>query len=213
MQRRHFLAALAVSTVATSGCVTRKLFKEIDKPRFRDYQETASQILISQDKKSLVVLGKRYHYVMAAPKGLVEVIQSALHPRVRAVFSTFTVDLDGNVMGRLTLKAADAFTAEEVALAVALGFPKNCGTERCGAAQYTIKGKRYAAGDTKYPDPATPLNQSYTIPVREELGAGARNALVLLTPVAVAADGVLVLVAIPLVAAFAVYYVGKENVR
>lgn len=62
-----------------------------------------------------------------------------------------------------------------------------------------MQGARYSAANFSMPAGTKPLNKPYRVEVREALPNGAREALVGMTPLTVAADGALILLAIPLI--------------
>jgi hypothetical protein len=87
-------------------------------------------------------------------------------------------------------------TDEDEQLAQAYGFKKSNG-ERTSQ-NFELNGKRYSARG--FTIPATgqtkKFNQPYSVCVREELPIGGKVALAVLTPVTVAADGVLALLTV-----------------
>ncbi|CAG9183812.1 hypothetical protein LMG23992_05091 [Cupriavidus laharis] len=192
--RRTFLALSAVALLSTSGCATQALMKEANKQEYREYQETISQVLLTADGKKLVILGPTYHYIFDTPDGFAALLDSPLHPRLAATFSLFRVNVDADVEGRFGLVLNNPSDDERQA-ASDLGFKgPQTGVKR----YFDLRGKRYAAGNFSMPASAKTLNQSYRIDVREALPKGGRQALVLMTPVTMAVDGVLVILSIPL---------------
>ena len=98
MHRRTFLAGGVIAPFALGGCMTRALYKEITTTETETYTETVSQILISQDGKSIVILGATFHYVLDANPNLMQAISSSLHAKLVASFSEFRVDREGEVV-------------------------------------------------------------------------------------------------------------------
>ncbi len=208
MNRRRFLAAGAATIPALlTGCATPALYSQINEPEYRQYKETVNQVLISQDGKTIVILGAEHHYIMNAPENLVASIQSGFHAKLQASFRTFTVNLEGNIHGELTMQLDASATGHEREQAKAMKFDAYGVRDSSVALQRTfvLRGKRYAAGKFALPPQATPLNQSYTIAVDEQQPVGGKAALAVLTPITVAADGALVLLAIPLIPVAAIY--------
>ncbi|RZT42101.1 hypothetical protein [Cupriavidus agavae] len=181
MQRRQFLPLLLVSLLGTSGCVTRGMYEADNYPDYELYTETVSQILMSQDGKKLVVVAPLYHYIFDAPPGLVDLLNSPLREKLSANFSVFTVTRENAVSGNVEVKGTGA---KQPAL--------------------TLHGTRYRAGTKALPLQAEALNQTYAVTVREETPSAPLPLKILATPLTVAADGVIVLLAIPLVPIFAV---------
>jgi hypothetical protein len=216
MKRRQFFTVTAAVMAATSsllgGCATYGLSQAIKQKEYSYYKETLRQVLITQDDKSIVIIGARHHYIVDAPASLVQAIRSGLHAQMRASFGTFGVDRDANLSGVIVLTLGADATQEECEQAELLGFkvPATPGGDVQRVRKYYLQGKRYDAGDFQLPSQATLLNQSYEVSVRETMPIGGRAALALLTPVAVAADGTLILLAIPLLPVFLAYVYAAE---
>ncbi|EHP41852.1 hypothetical protein OR16_18716 [Cupriavidus basilensis OR16] len=199
MHRRSFLAAGTLATLALGGCATAALYDEIEKKEYGDYKEIISEILISQDGKSIVILGDKYHYIFDANADLLKAISSDIHPRLKARFRRFEVNREGNIAGNLDLMLDGAATEDERKQAGELGFKAASRNENPSLSRaYRLAGKRYSAAKFAMPGQAKQLNQAYAIDVREEKPIGAKAALAVFTPVTVAADGVMYLLSIPL---------------
>ncbi|GAB7542047.1 hypothetical protein [Cupriavidus sp. 8B] len=200
MHRRTFLAGGVIAPFALGGCMTRALYKEITTTETEAYTETVSQILISQDGKSIVILGATFHYVLDANPNLMQAISSSLHAKLVASFSEFRVDREGELKGRVTLSLDGAAAEDAQQQATALGFKRSGrgGSDDMLSRSYYMEGKRYRAGRFAMSDRAKQLNQTYTISVNVERAVGGKAALALLTPITVAADGAIFLLAIPL---------------
>lgn len=190
-----------MTPILLAGCATPALYEDINRPEYREYTETVSQILISQDNKNIVILGAEHHYIVDAPKDLVAAMHAGFQSGLRAKFTPFTVDREGDLDGELELRLAGTATPEERQDARRMGFYPYGGKDDAAVMRnrYTIHGKRYAAGKFALPPLARPLNQTYAITVREQKPVGGKAALALLTPVTLAADGVLVILAVPLI--------------
>ncbi len=185
-----------------AGCttVTRSLTSEISKKEYKNYTETVSQILVSSDGKQIVVICPAYHYILDMPSKLGEIIDSPLHPKLSAQMQRFDVTPDAKLSGRFTLLLADDAGNDDKQLARSYGFLPEYGGMRSLQLEVKVSGKRYSAGGFTMPSAlAKDLNQSYSVNIREELPTGGKAALVLLTPLTVAADGVLTVLAVPLV--------------
>jgi len=197
MNRRLFIfSSAAVLLGSTTGCVvTPALYNSINSPGYRNYTETVNQILFSADGKHLVFIGPKYHYIFDAPNHLMALLNSPLHKKMTATVSGFDIGLDERVTGTINLDANNLDLGEEKQ-AWALGFPGTTNGHFHGG--LSLQGIRYSAQGFNMPVRATQLNQSYTVKVREQVPAtGARKALVLLTPLTVAMDGVIMLFLTP----------------
>ncbi|WP_156811389.1 hypothetical protein [Cupriavidus sp. USMAHM13] len=200
MDRRAFLVAGGLAPLVLGGCVTSSLYQEIERPEYESYRETISQILVSRDGKAIVILGDKYHYIFDADSDLLAAISSDLHPRLKARFGRFDVDTEGKIRGSLYLGLDDAVSDEARSQAAALGFKAGGQGDKPSLTRaYHLSGTRYSAAKFELPGEAKQLNQAYEVHVSAAKSIGAKKALVLLTPVTVAADGVLSLLSIPLI--------------
>ena len=100
--------------------------------------------------------------------------------------------------GGFTLSLPADASSEDQRLAQSYGFSKNASGPMTQS--FLLSGKRYSAKGFTMPSAlAKKFNQTYSVQIREEVPTGGKAALVLLTPLTVAADGVLTLLSIPLV--------------
>ncbi|WP_296225550.1 hypothetical protein [Ralstonia sp. UBA689] len=200
MKRRVFLAATVLPLLALNACapVTKSLYSEISQKEYKSYTENVSQILVASNGSKIVVLGSEYHYIIDTPPRLVEVLDSPLHPKVQAKMGQFNVTPESDMTGNFTLLLPASANDEDQRLAQSFGFAKESSGRMTQS--FKLSGKRYSAKGFVMPSAlAKKFNQSYSVNIREELPTGGKAALVLLTPLTVAADGVLTLLAIPLV--------------
>jgi hypothetical protein len=198
MQRRRFILAAAVAPLLATGCTatTDSLKKTINENDYRTYTENVDSVLISADGSKLVFLGAEYHYVFAAPVHLTALLDSPLHEKVKASMSQFNVDEDGNVSGNISIALESDSTIEKQQAAL-MGF--EVWGESFSYQKIALSGKRYAAKgfeaskvDKKY------LSKAYSVTVRDKNAFNGKKILYVLTPITVAADGVLTILAIPL---------------
>jgi len=199
MNRRLFIfSSVAVLLSSTTGClVTHQLYDTINEPKYQNYTETVNQILFSADGKKLVFIGPEYHYIFDVPEHLEALLNSPLHKKMTAEIVAFSVNRDAKVTGRVYLNIEKP-NDDEKSQVMALGFLDS----HDGHSLYCffdLQGTRYSAKGFNMPASTMRLNQSYAVNVREQLPIGVKKALVLLTPLTVAADGAIVLLAIPLI--------------
>ncbi|MBY4729476.1 hypothetical protein [Cupriavidus pauculus] len=91
MKRRNILAAsIACGALPLAGCsvfrrkpLTQELFAD------KQYQEEVSSFMMTADRRKLIVLGKRNHYVLDMPRQLETILTSSFRPKVEAGFSDF----------------------------------------------------------------------------------------------------------------------------
>lgn len=179
---------------ALSGCVTRSLFEP------HRYVEVISSVLVSQDKKTLAVLTDDYHYIFDAPDTVVTTVLSSFHRLVVPKFSEFHVDSDGRISGELTLVLTPNAPEQDRTNAMLAGFkssPNGGSVFNC-----KLSGTRYRANGVKPSDVSQRLNKEYRIHVRAEQATSAKAAKSLLTPITIAADGVLLIAGVALAGVF-----------
>lgn len=195
MDRRGFLktvVAAAVPVVVT-GCITRAY--GVDGQMRAGYTEVIDSVLMSGDGANVVVVGKAYDYVFAEATRLSELIRSRIHPHLSASFGDFAVKPGNAVSGTLVLQLTSD-DAEVAAAAEPFGFRRTSP----GAMQVRLplQGTRYGKRADVTVGQSYRLNRAYSVqvalPGRVDVGA------VLLSPLKVVGAGVLVLVAIPLIA-------------
>ncbi|UJJ31987.1 hypothetical protein [Halopseudomonas maritima] len=185
---------LLIWVLLLAGCVTSGLYRS-DGER---YSEAVEQIMVSSDGAWFVVLADSYHYVFPMTEGLSATFSSGFHRQVRASFDSFTVKRSNRITGRYQLTlAADASEVDQAA-ALAAGYRRDDGNI---VYQGRVRGRRYAAGGFELEHTARlqPLNRRYYITVTESLSPEVLAARTLVTPLAVMADGAIVLFSIPLV--------------
>lgn len=189
--RRKILAMLGVvAPLLLNGCITPQLFEN------RSYRENVSSVLISADEKNVVVITDKYHYIFSAPDTLVRTLKSSLHKNVAAKINTFHVDENGSTFGRVDLTVDDKSTAQELNEAISYGFTKS------GNGAYAIlqlEGMRYDKNNISPQLESQKLRKPYLVIVTEPQTVGEKAVKVLITPITLAADGALVIGAIPLV--------------
>lgn len=189
MNRRGFLFnSLAVlASAGVPGCITPRLFEP------RGYTEEVSSVLISKDEKYLVVITNSYHYIFDAPPILVKAITGSFHKALTAEISYFYVHTFGKTTGSVDLNLRGA-TDESIQSALNAGFSK---TSDGATTRVVLKGTRYEAAGVR-PTEQYKLNKMYRVGVLAEQSSSEKVAKSLLTPITVAADGVLILFGVPL---------------
>ncbi len=185
MERQEFLkgALSSLTLVSVSGCFTPMLYEP------RTYDETALSFLVTEDGSRLVVLGEKYHYIFDdISPSLKEILLGPLHLRtvVVAVLANFYVNSDNVVTGDYVLSLSDQASDEQRKRAMSAGFvpPDLTLPGHLKGVRYSAEGFPFSAAQTQG------FAHRYDARVREERSKAAK---ILLTPVTVAADGVLIL--------------------
>lgn len=198
-KRRFLILAAGVAAIPLSaGCITASVLSSKDDRQ--SYQETVSSVLVSADGKTLAVIGSQYHYLFSAPDAIKAILSPELGEIVEAQLFGFNVDGKQQIQGSYILRIKAGASEVLVQKALAAGFKqdKNGNLSASG----TLSGTRYSSNGIQPGNEAQKLRKSYTVNVSEPKSAGANAAStvgkILITPITLAADGLLILVAIPL---------------
>jgi hypothetical protein len=203
LRRKLILVGGIAAIPMSSGCLTAAMMSGGDR---ENYIEKVSSVLISADGKTLAVIGKEHHYLFEAPQAIKAVLDPDLGNVVNVHFQTFSVDAAQRITGGYTLNIIKTATAEQKEKAIAAGFKAlpNGNLNFTGA----LSGTRYSANGIQAENAAQKLRQEYTINVSAEKSAGGKvvstAGKLLVTPITLAADGVLILLAVPLLVIFAI---------
>lgn len=160
------------------------------------YTEEVASILMSEDGKKLVFIGEDYHYIFDAPVELSHSLRSSFRESLFAKFKEFRVDKNNHVVGKITISLDESASKEDKNEAITLGYDERPVTP---ALVRSLQGKRYRSGGVAIARIGYKLNYTYQVNVLEERGSLEKAALTAATPIAVLADGTLILVGVPLV--------------
>ena len=188
------LVILFSSLAILSGCMTSALHDN----DFSKYKDTFSSVLISNDKKTLVAITKKYHYIFSTSQDMGEVLTSSAHKNISADVFTFTLD-KGNVMtGNVRLCLSSKASNEDINAVASFGFKQeNKFQGYCSV--YALKGIRYRAGKTVVGQ-AYQLNKPYTVDVNVKYSPLKKGIKIAITPITAAIDGTLLIAGSPLIA-------------
>lgn len=156
------------------------------------YKENISSILITEDNSTLVVIGKKYHYVLKNVNKIATIIKSDLHEKCKLQFVDANIDMDNQISGWLKVIMQNP-SKNEISEAIKYGFVKDNSNM---ALEFKLNGTRYLAGAVA-PAKKYLLNEQYSISVSEP-ESGMKKALkIAATPITVAIDGALFLAHAP----------------
>jgi hypothetical protein len=197
MKNSLTLVTAFVFLIFGGGCFTSALYnKPVESSR--QFVEEISSFLISQDGKQLIVVGQRYHYIFAADDTLKFILTSPERKHIKASFNNFVVNSQQTVTGMytLTLDNQNTLPTELKKQFLAHGFSENLQQQKLSYIG-SVQGTRYLASTVQLPATLL-LNQKYTIPMQENYPSTAASVeKALLTPLAIAADGLLIIGGIP----------------
>ena len=203
-RRTFILSSASMLTGSLTGCslyentsLTKKLY---DKINTTEHTETIDRVLLSEDGKKLVFIGPTHHYIFDAPEPLKEFLNSPLGITKDMDIDSFQADASdasATIKFSLATVAYDENAVKELAKAAKKwGFYHIVADYyRC---EFSLTGTRYSAKNFNIPASTgtmlhitrMPLNK---IIVSETMPIGEKAALMLLTPLTVAADGVIFL--------------------
>ncbi|MDF2447238.1 MAG: hypothetical protein K0S46_2474 [Moraxellaceae bacterium] len=201
-RRAFFLIGMQSALFAASGCAS---FKE-DGPTLLtpmlyrhkpEYWEHFSSVMITEDRKKIVVFTKDFHYIVDCPAKISSILHSSFKEYYWAKFTEFHVSSLGSVKGTVWFGLLHDAPPEAIEEAVKLGLIKKGDDGAFTEVELALEGTRYKANGISAPTPAQDvkaLNRTYAIRISADRSAKelARNTL--LTPITVAVDGSLVLV-------------------
>jgi hypothetical protein len=195
MQRRDVLKGTlsSLALLSSTGCVTKKLYETLE-THDTQYDETALSFLVTEDGSKLVVLGEKYHYIFSdISPSLTQVLGSQLRTVVAADLANFRVRRDNVVTGDYTLHLSEQASDEQRRSAAEAGFVVP-GLTLPGH----LKGVRYSAEGFPSPPETQRFTRPYVVSITED-AESKLAAKIMLTPLTVAADGVIVLGAVVLI--------------
>jgi hypothetical protein len=212
IQRNRVKIICGIPLLLLAGCAT----PGTGGPRPYSYRESVASIYVSQDRKSLVVLGDQYHYIFGVPPRLLEFLSSPLRPHFYPVFEGFFVEENRHISGSLyltlTLRPAD-MSPEEKELAAGLGMrlpPGESGYEVYGSGYISLKGDRFRANPMVVRHSAPDkLNQTYDINIGVRITQEQRQAELAQSPINQIGDGLFTLLTIPLLPFLLMGVVGR----
>lgn len=191
---------IAVSFLIFGGaCFTPALY---DKPaeQTRHFVEVVNTFLITQDGKNLIVAGKQHHYIFTPNDTLKFILAWPERKRVKVTFNNFSITSDQTVLGsyQLRIDNADNLTNETLKQLSLKGFTRSASLPLFLTYYGQIQGTRYLADKFQLPA-AMQFSRTYSISMIEhQPSATEAMKRILLTPLAVAADGLLILGGVPI---------------
>lgn len=191
---RAFLIWVALLSLSVTGCVTHDLREKIRNDA--SYTEDVTSVLMSQDGKNLVFIGDDYHYVFDAPVRLSRSLRSSFRKSLFAKFKGFRVDKNNHISGDIIINLDESASQQDKDKAIELGYDNRSVSP---ILVLSLQGKRYKSAGVATNRAEYKLNYNYKVTVLEERSALEKAALTAATPIAVLADGVLVIVGVPLI--------------
>ena len=196
MSSRHLILTGALAACILGGaCVTVSNEKRIER-EYRAARDYVSSFLISQDQKTLIVIGQEYHYFLNLTPQIKGILQHPARPQMDASFPELQLNPDHVVVGqyRLQIPTAkwDALPIDQQTSLRQLGFAP-AGNLGYYLLTGKLSGKRYGAQGFKLPTTMSTFNQPYYVQLRYTYVPLSKTAdKILTTPLAVTADGLMI---------------------
>ncbi|MCK5728513.1 MAG: hypothetical protein KAG10_09135 [Methylococcales bacterium] len=192
--KKILLLLLTLSFLMFGGaCFTPLVYKD----QTQHYQEEISSFLITKDGKKLIVIGKEYHYIFPADDTLKFVSTWSNKAQIRATFSSFNIKTDQTLSGTYTFSIGDQrypIVSDIKQLLTSKGFEPHEGLKNRMTYKGQLQGTRYLIGELEIPQ-TLKLRKTYQISMIEKqvLSASEVTKRILLTPLALSADGIIIL--------------------
>jgi hypothetical protein len=183
--------------VMGGACMTSSLYQQ--KYGQKTTNEEISSFLITEDGRQLVVVGIAHHYIFEPNATLKFILTWPEKKHVIATFSNFAIDHLQHISGKYVLKVEsnNDLSAEAKTQLLANGFTYD-NSKTTLSYQGVLTGKCYLSNNLTIPN-ALQFNQKYKIAVQETYASPSSTVeRVLLTPLMLAADGLLTIAGIPL---------------
>jgi hypothetical protein len=197
MKNVFLLSGALAFCVLGGACVTMSNQKRINH-QYNNTTDQVSTFLISQDQKTLIVIGQTHHYFLNLTPTIKAVLQHPARRVMKADFRTLNLARNQTLTGKyhLTIHPSD-FVALPIIQQQALqqlGFKPVSGHPQAPYKMLgALSGQRYTAGHFKLPQQIQTFNTPYTIQVQYDYDPLSKTAdKVLSTPLAVTADGVMI---------------------
>lgn len=189
--KKPLILLIALSFLIFGGaCFTPMLYNQ---PMYKNhsFKEEVSSFLITKEGNKLIVIGKEHHYIFETNEVLKFILQWSERKRVKASFSNFNIKTDQSLSGsyHLIIPLNNRLTPETKALLIAKGFIENTALNILDY-HGKLQGERFLADNVKIPS-TMQLNKKYSLHMIEETSMAEGLAKrILLTPVAIIADGI-----------------------
>jgi len=160
----------------------------------QEYREYISHLAITEDGKNIIFFGENFHYIFESDSVLIQTINSPLIEHVSTPsIGDFVVSHTGTTTGVVSLQIYQNAPISIQDQAGSLGYVKSGDLMR-----YRIKlvGQRYG-NDGLDIQQKQKTREAYRVRVYEEPSGGRKAARTVLSPLVVTAQGVIVMVGVP----------------
>ncbi len=208
MNRQAWIISGALAFCVFGGaCATMSNQKRLDAQQI--HTDRVSQFLITQDQKTLIALGQQHHYFLALTPKMKRILQHPARHLMHARFADFDLQRNQHLQGSFVVSISESAY-------LSLPLDQQQSLKQIGFSnishQYTangeLTGQRYSALGFHAPSSLQAFNNPYNIRVKYQYDTlGKTVDRLISTPLAVTADGVLV-VGVAAAAVIAAPFVG-----
>lgn len=210
MKRSLHLLIVTFLCILASGCLTSELY-ELKKESFN---EELRGFLITQDQKQVILIGQRYHYIFPMDNDLKNILAWPNRSKLRATRLSFVISKNNVINGTYLLKNESLLSNDDQALLLANHFKVRNNGEYYFVGKLS-QGAVYESGNFKLPEEQSFKRPYYLNISYDYATTGQTLTKILVTPLAVAADGidtvVGTIIAVPLGVAFASNSANNEH--
>jgi hypothetical protein len=188
LMKTKFKYILLISILLLQGCTrtqtnTAKLWNP------PTYTETIDQFLINTKEKSLIIIGKKYHYIFDKGSAPLNLLTWSGRKNLRAYFDDFKVDVKNIITGSYFIQYnSKKIPKDEVTWLKKSGFKIDKNGFYCKV--FNIKGTRYLKRDDKLNNLShlSHLNRKYYIRIEKPNSTSDIAYKIAMTPISVAGD-------------------------
>lgn len=193
MQRTPYLLIniIAILLLLTS-CATKTLWKK------HEYPEVFQQYLTTEDHDKVVIIGEKYHYILESDNELKHILEWKDKNILNANFYKVYVDRNNTITGSYNISVpVEKLSDEQKEWLENNGFTPNT-NERLHTLYLSykskLKGQRYLANNNELIKKKFPIGsaKNSAIGIREEFSNSEKAYRLAASPIAVAADGVVI---------------------
>lgn len=181
MQRIVNLIFVVFLAVEASGCMSAALLKE------KQYQDKTQEWKITDDAPRLVVVGEKQTYVFDLPESLKTVLQSSYRSKLRLSIGRLSLDTNGEVTARYTIRLDKQASLQEQEAASVDGLRKPAPLALY-ALEGNLVGKRYDGLPAMEGMSLEGIQKSNSLQVQEERGTIEKAGRYALLPITIPVD-------------------------
>ena len=168
------------------------------------YSETFKNFLITKDGQKIVLLGKKYHYIFDDKSGTIKKLlswesRSKLEMEIDGFLVNNTIDVNASVTvkSKTQKNSSVELSDQETVFLKDLGFTKARSNDTVLKKKINLVGTRYLPKSGVNYDKSSSFSKEYRVSI-EQSSFGDKTIKIAFTPVALAADGVLMVAGVTL---------------